>query len=124
MKGQGLREKPESLGRGGWSLKPTGLRSLLRRGSDNNCSFIDQTNLVVTHKKVKKHLQVPLGPPKKYLGNFQPEDEGLYVAAGDAVLGKSGKPCDRKRPSRVTSRPSGCSKGEPLRYFYLIRRPE
>lgn len=47
---------------------------------------------MVTHKKVKKLLQVPLGPPEKYLGNFQAEDEELHVAAGDIALGSLENP--------------------------------
>lgn len=60
-----------------------GQKSVGRRGQLTTQLHTAQTKLVVTHKKVKKLLQVPLGPPENYLGNFQAENEEFHVVAGD-----------------------------------------
>lgn len=74
--------------------KPTGLRTGVcwERGSANNTASYSQNKIDGCPQESQETLQVPLGPPKNYLGNFQAEDEELHVVTGDVALGSLENP--------------------------------
>lgn len=60
-----------------------------------------QTNLVTTQTSQEIPLGPYWGPLKNYLGNSEPEDEGLCGASGEISPRKPGNPYDGVHPEEM-----------------------